>query len=190
MPEDDRDHMRVDLDTEVPEDPWRVPYRVELPGTMQVASALAMLALVRPAALGGMPVLPVTIYDDRRRQQEQIVQESSSTVGIYQDSQAAEVALTLSQRRLASATRDVERLTSHDVTEQDVVRAARRVLAGEGSARQGARFRSALGRVANDSVDLFILRDDEAYEQALDPDVDELPDLDDDPDAWDPYRFD
>jgi hypothetical protein len=120
-----------------------------------------MLALVSPAALGGMPVLPVTIYDDRRRQQEQIVQESSSTVGIYQDSQAAEVALTLSQRRLASATRDVERLTSHDVTEQDVVRAARRVLAGEGSARQGARFRSALGRVANDSVDLFILDADE-----------------------------
>lgn len=190
MPEDDRECMRVDLEAEVPEDPWRVPYRFELPSAQQVATALALLALVSPAALGGMPVLPVTIYDERRRQQEQIVQESSSTVGVYQDSQAAEAALALSQRRLASVTRDVEHLTTHDVSEQDVVRAARRVLAGEGSPHQGARFRSALGQVANDSVDLFILRDDEAYEQGLESDGDVGPEPDDDPDAWDPYRFD
>ena len=51
------------------------------------------------------------------------------------------------------------------------------------------RFRAALGRVATDSADYYMLRED----ASLDADADaagELPVDEDDPDAWDPYRFD
>ena len=132
-----------------------------LPSAQQVAAALAMLALVSPAALGGMPVLPVTIDEERRRHQDEIQQQSASSVGIYQDAREAETALTLSQRRLAQATREVEHSTSRNVTETDVVDAAHRVFAGEVSPHQSIRFRSALTSVATDSVDLFILSTDE-----------------------------
>lgn len=138
-----------------------------LPTATQVASALAMLALLSPAALGGMPVLPVTIEEDRRRRQDEIQQISESSVGIHHDAQEAQSSLTLSQRRLAAVTREVEHSTSHDVTEQDVVHAAHLVATGEATFGQQLRFRSALGRVANDSVDLFILSTDEAKEERL-----------------------
>ena len=132
-----------------------------LPSPQQVASMLAVLALVGPGMLGGMPVLPVTLDDERRRQQEQIQQQSESNVGVYQDAQEAATALALSQRRLAQVTREVTRDPSRVVDEADVVRAAHSVLAGEVGPHQSQRFRSALGRVANDSVDLFILDADE-----------------------------
>jgi len=144
-----------------------------------------MMALLSPAALGGMPVLPVTIEEDRRRRQDEIQQISESSVGIHHDSQEAQASLTLSQRRLAAVTREVEHITAHDVTEQDVVHAAHLVATGEATFGQQLRFRSALGRVANDSVDLFILSTDEAKderqrEQEALYDEDEEEDLD----AW------
>ncbi|MBP3894657.1 MAG: hypothetical protein J6D34_11555 [Atopobiaceae bacterium] len=155
-----------------------------LPTATQVASALAMLALLSPAALGGMPVLPVTIEEDRRRRQDEIQQISESSVGIHHDAQEAQSSLTLSQRRLAQVTREVEHSHAHDVTEQDVVHAAHLVATGEATFGQQLRFRSALGRVANDSVDLFILSTDEAKERRLAEQ--ELRDEDDeeDLDAW------
>ena len=147
-----------------------------LPSAQQMATVLAMLALVGPSALGGMPVLPVTIDDQRRRHQEQMQQQSESNVGVYQDAREAETALALSQRRLAQVTREVTRDPSRVVSEADVVRAAHSVLAGEVGPRQSQRFRSALGRVANDSVDLFILDADESArdrrQQADEPEPD------------------
>jgi hypothetical protein len=137
--------------------------------------------LVSPAMLGGMPVLPVTDDDERRRQQEQLLQESESYVGVYQQAQEAEVALTLSQRRLAAETREVERSTERDVREEDVVRAARKVLAGQVGARRSARFLSRLGEVATDTADLYMLREDEARAErsdALPPTSDEGEDED------------
>ena len=140
---------------------WRVPYRAELPTPQQVATLLAALTLASPAMLGGIPVLPVTVNDERRRQQEEIIQESDSSVGVHQSVQEAATALSLSQRRLAQVTREIEGIHTHDLEEADVVNAARRVAAGESSVRQRREFRAALGRVAYDSVDLFILLDDE-----------------------------
>lgn len=142
-------------------------YRRELregatpPTSAQVAAALAAAALVSPAALGGMPVLPVTLDDERRRQQEEIAAESASSVGAYQDVREAATALTLSQRRLAAVTREVEGTHARNVTEADVVDAAHKVATGAVSPRQRQAFRAALGRVAVDSVDLFILLDDD-----------------------------
>ena len=154
-----------------------------LPTAAQVASALAMLALLSPAALGGMPVLPVTIEEDRRRHQDEIQQISESSVGVHHDAQEAQSSLTLSQRRLAAVTREVEHSTAHDVTEQDVVHAAHLVATGEATFGQQLRFRSALGRVANDSVDLFILSTDEAKEQQAEWDI-QAEDEEEDLEAW------
>lgn len=146
-------------------------YRRELregamtPTSAQVAAALAAAALVSPAALGGMPVLPVTLDDERRRQQEEIAAESASSVGAYQDVREAATALTLSQRRLAAVTREVEGTHTRNVTEADVVDAAHKVATGAVSLRQRQKFRAALGRVAVDSVDLFILLDDDRRER-------------------------
>ena len=152
-----------------------------LPTTQQVAAAMAMLALVGPAMLGGMPVIPVTMDEQRRRQQVEITQESESTVGVHQDIAAAAAALALSQGRLAQATRDVSHITTHDVSEADVVAAAHRVMAGEASPHQSARFRSALTNVAIDSTDLYILRSDEERVERKERGVD-LWEVD--PDAW------
>ena len=146
---------------------WRTPYRAQLPTAQQVSAFLAALALVGPAALGGMPVLPVTVYDEQRRRQDQILQESESSVGTYQSSQDAEVGLTLSQKRLALVTKAVEGIYTHDVSEAEVVQAAERVFAGEVEGHLDIRFRSAFNRVVNDTVDLCILRDDEQYEEQL-----------------------
>lgn len=151
-----------------------------MPPAQQVASMLAILTLVGPGMLGGMPVLPVTLDDQRRRQQEQLQQQSESNVGVYQDAQEAAAALALSQRRLAQVTREVTHDPSRAVDEADVVRAARSVLAGEVSPRQSQRFRSALGRVANDSVDLFILDADERVRGRREDDAEDEQDLD----AW------
>ena len=186
-------HDTPDLDT---------LYRRELregatpPTSAQVAAALAAAALVSPAALGGMPVLPVTLDDERRRQQEEIAAESSSSVGAYQDVCEAATALTLSQRRLAAVTREVEGTHTRNVTEADVVDAAHKVAAGEVSPRKRQEFRAALGRVAVDSVDLFILLDDDRREreraealQTAAADDEDPWDWDDDPwdddDSWD-----
>ena len=157
------------------------------PTSAQVAAALAAAALVSPAALGGMPVLPVTLDDERRRQQEEMAEESASSVGAYQDVQEAATALTLSQRRLAQVTREVEGTHARNVSEADVVHAAHKVAAGETSARQRREFRAALGRVAVDSVDLYILLDDdrrmrEQEEAAASADLADDEDWDDD---WD-----
>lgn len=153
-----------------------------LPSAQQVAAALTMLALVSPAALGGIPVLPVTIDEERRRHQDEILQQSESSVGVYQDAQEAATALALSQRRLAQVTREVEHSTARNVTEADVVRAAHRVLSGAASPHQSARFRSALSRVATDSVDLFIITSDE--EQMLETTTTDDVQDDDDLEAW------
>lgn len=117
----------------------------------------------------GAPILPVTIEDERRRQQDEIQQVSESSVGVYQTSEEAEAGLSLSQRRLAQVTREVEGLTSHDVSEQDVVRAANRVLANQVESKLDGRFRSALNRVTWDTVDLYILQDNEEFERTQPP---------------------
>ena len=161
MPAEHENPARLVIDDEalLPEPgPW-------LPTAQQIASALAILALASPAMLGGMPVLPVTIEDERRRHMDEIQQISESTVGVHQDVSAAEASLALSQRRLAAATREVEQTHARVVSEADVVHAAKRVMAGEVSPHQQRNFRNALGRVANDSVDLYILLDDEAAQR-------------------------
>ncbi|MBR3235080.1 MAG: hypothetical protein IKG11_05640 [Atopobiaceae bacterium] len=156
-----------------------------LPTPAQVATALAMIALVSPAALGGIPVLPVTIEEDRRRHQDEIQQISESSVGVHQDVQAAATALVLSQGRLAQVTREVERLTKHDISETDVVHAAHQVLAGKTPTGQRIRFQSALSSVANDSVDLFILSADEQEDARRQREDELLDDMgDEDLDAW------
>lgn len=163
---------------------------LQVPTATQVAAALAAAALVSPAALGGMPVLPVTLDDERRRNQEQIQQESESSVGEYRSVDEAAAALSLSQMRLAAVTREVEGTHAHNILESDVVSAAHKVAAKEVSPRQQRKFKAALGRVAVDSVDLFILLDDERRlqeeEEALDasPDDWDDDDWDDDDDAW------
>ena len=145
--------------------PGRNPHRPQPPTAQQVAAALAILSLAGPMALGGMPVLPVTIEDERRRHQDEIQQASESSVGVYQTSAEAEVGLALSQQRLAGVTREIEDLHTHSVDEQDVVRAARRVFADDVPEHLGRRFRAAFTNVAWDTVDLFILRDNEEYEE-------------------------
>ena len=154
---------------------------LRLPTTQQVGAALAMLTLVGPAMLGGMPVIPVTMDEQRRRHQVEILQESESTVGIHQDVSAAAAALALSQGRLAQATRDVSHITTHDVSEADVVAAAQRVMAGEASPAVTRRFTSALTSVALDSTDLYILESDERLMERNERGVD-LWEID--PDAW------
>lgn len=144
----------------------RVPYRAQLPTSQQIAAVLAILALAGPMAMGGMPVLPVTIQDERRRNQEEIQQVSESSVGVYQTSAEAEAGLALSQQRLAHVAREVEGVQTHDVTEQDVIRAANRVFANQVQNDLSKRFRSAFSRVVNDSVDLYILQDNEQYAQS------------------------
>ena len=139
----------------------RIPYRPQLPTAQQVAAALAILSLAGPMALGGMPVIPVTAEDERRRQQEEIQQVSESNVGVRQSSDEAQTALTLSQRRLARVTRDIEEIHERVVREQDVIRAANRVFAGTVTPKLDGRFRTAFNQVAWDSVDLFILQDNE-----------------------------
>ena len=153
-----------------------------LPTAQQVAMALTAIALASPAALGGMPVLPVTLDEVRRRQQEEILQESDSSVGVHQSVQEAATALSLSQRRLAAATREVEGMHVHDVTEADVVQAAKRVAAGEVSTHKRSAFKAALGRVVVDSVDLFILLSDEEDDVSLYNEEDIDPE--DDMEAW------
>lgn len=141
----------------------QIPYRAQMPAAQQVAAALAVLSLAGPMALGGMPVIPVTIQDEQRRRQDEITQQSESNVGVYQTSSEAEVGLIVSQQRLARVTREVDDLHTHDVTEQDVVHAANRVLAGKVEPELSGRFRYAFGRVVNDTVDLYILRDNEEH---------------------------
>lgn len=154
--------MNDDLDSLL----GHVPYKPQLPTARQVAAVLAMLALASPMMMGGMPVLPVTIEDERRRQQDEILQISESSVGVYQTSSEAEVGLAVSQRRLAQVTREVEGIHTHDVAEQDVVNAANKVYTGQVEGELDQRFRTAFNQVAWDTVDLFILRDNEEYELA------------------------
>jgi hypothetical protein len=144
-----------------------IPYRPQLPTPQQVVAVLAVLSLAGPMMLGGVPVLPVTIEDERRRHQDEIQQISESSVGLYQTSTEAEVGLSLSQQRLAHVTREIEGIHTHDVSEQDVVRAANRVYTGQIEGELDGRFRSAFNRVAWDTVDLFILQDNEEYEMAV-----------------------
>jgi hypothetical protein len=142
------------------------PPKPQAPTAQQVAAALAALSLVGPAALGGMPVIPVTIGDERRRKQDEIQQVVESSVGVYQTSAEAESALAASQWQLALATQHIENVDAYDVREQDVVRAASRVFSGDADEKSSKRFRSAFNRVAWDTVDLFILRDNEAAEDS------------------------
>lgn len=144
----------------------RIPFKAQLPTPHQVAAALALLSLVGPAALGGMPVIPVTIQDEQRRQRDEIQQTSESTVGRYQTSAEAETGLALSQQRLAAVTREVDDLHTHDVSEQDVWHAADQVFSGNVEVKLSGRFRSAFNRVVRDNVDLYILRDNEEYERS------------------------
>ena len=157
----------ADFDTQA----WHAPYRAQLPTTQQVAAAIAILSLVGPTALGGIPVIPIGIEDQRRRHQDEIQQVSESSVGVYQTSQEAEAGLSLSQQRLASVTREIGGITVHDVSEEDIVRAADRVLTGQVEPKLDGRFRSALNHVAWDTVDLFILRDGEEFERTQQPPV-------------------
>ena len=65
-----------------------------------------------------------------------------------------------------------------------MVHAAQLVAAGQVSPHQGQKFRNALGRVANDSVDLFILLDNEQAEQKF-AEIESDEGLDDyDEEAW------
>lgn len=142
----------------------RVPFAPQLPTAQQVATGLAILALLGPAALGGIPVLPVIIQDDQRRRQDEIQQTSDSSVGVYRASDEAEVALAASQMRLASVTKEVNKTHARNVSEQDIVQAADRVFAEEVRPELSARFLSALNQVALDTADLCILRDNEEAE--------------------------
>lgn len=144
----------------------RIPFAPQLPTAQQIAAGLAILALMGPAALGGIPVLPVTIQDERRRQQDEIQQTSESSVGIYHTSDEAAVALAASQKRLASVSREVNKTHARYVSEQDIVHAADRVYADEVRPELSARFLSALNHVATDTADLCMLRDDETYYEA------------------------
>lgn len=146
-------------------DETRLPPASSLPTAQQVAAAVAALTLAGPMAMGGMPVLPVTVEDEKRRQQEQIQQASESTVGVYQSSAEAEAGLARSQVRLAGATLEVEGGEPHDVSSQDVIAAANRVFAGDASPKAERRFRSAFTQVAWDTTDLYILRDREGEER-------------------------
>lgn len=141
----------------------QIPYKAQLPSAQQVAAALAALTLAGPMALGGVPVIPVTVHDEQRRRQDEIVQQSESNVGVYQSSFEAEVGLAMSQQRLARVTREVDDIHTHDVQESDVIHAANRVFAGQVDAELSGRFRSAFNHVVNDTVDLFILRDAEEW---------------------------
>ena len=141
----------------------RIPFAVQLPTAQQIAAGLTILALMGPAALGGIPVLPVTIQDERRRQQDEIQQTSESSVGIYHSSDEAAVALAASQKRLASVSREVNKTHERYVSEQDIVQAAGRVFADEVRPELSGRFLSALNHVATDTADLCMLRDDETY---------------------------
>ena len=141
----------------------RVPFRAQLPTAQQVVAVLAILSLAGPMAMGGVPELPVTIEDERRRQQDEIQQISESDVGVHQSVAEAQTALAMSQRRLAQATREIEEIHTHDVSERDVVRAANRVFAGSVTPKLDGRFRAAFSSVARSSVDLFILQDNEAH---------------------------
>lgn len=141
----------------------RIPYRASTETALQVAATLAALSLAGPMALGGMPVIPTTVEDERRRAPILIAQQSESNVGVYQTSYQAEVGLALSQQRLASVTRDVDDIRERGIEERDVLHAAHRVLAGEVEPVLTRRFKSAFGHVVNDTVDLFILRDNEEH---------------------------
>ena len=158
------ERMTNDLDKAL----GRIPYKPQLPTAQQVAAVLAILSLAGPMMMGA-PILPVTIEDERRRQQDEIQQVSESSVGVYQTSMEAEAGLTLSQRRLAQVTREVENLTSHDVSERDVVRAANRVFAEQVEPKLDGKFRSAFNHVAWDTVDLYILQDNEEFERNQPP---------------------
>lgn len=137
----------------------RVPYKAQLPTPQQVAATLAALTLAGPMALGGMPVIPITVNDEQRRRQDEILQVSESSVGIHQSVAEAEESLCLSQQRLARVTREVEEIHARDIQEQDVIQAANRVFSGEVEKRPERRFRTAFTNVAWDTVDLLILRD-------------------------------
>lgn len=141
----------------------RVPFAPQLPTAQQIATGLAIIALMSPAALGGIPVLPVTIQDERRRQQDEIQQTSESTVGIHHTSDEAAASLLASQKRLANVSKEVNKTHARTVSEQDVVDAATRVFANQVRPELSTRFLSALTHVATDTADLCMLRDDEAY---------------------------
>ncbi len=145
----------------------KIPYKPQLPSPQQIAAVLAILSLAGPMALGGMPVIPITVQDEQRRRQEEIQQVSESSVGVYQTSSEAEAGLSLSLQRLAHVTREIEGVHTHDVSERDVVSAANRVFTGQVEQKLDGRFRSAFNRVAWDTVDLYILRDSEEYEAGL-----------------------
>lgn len=152
----DESESRLNLD--------RVPFSPHLPEARQVAAALAVIALVGPAGLGGIPVLPVTFEDEKRRQQDIAAEIVESTVSTYASSDEAAAALVVAQQRLAIATLEIENVQGEYILEEDVIRAANRVLSGEVTGASAGRFRSAFTRVARDSVDLYILRDNEAWE--------------------------
>lgn len=139
----------------------RVPFRAQLPTSQQIAAGLAILALTGPAALGGMPALPATAPNERRRRQEEIQQVSESSVGVYQTSDEAALGLVVSQMRLANVAKEVDGIHTHDVTEQDVIHAANRVFSDQVEPALSTRFRSAFNHVVTDTVDLYILRDNE-----------------------------
>lgn len=141
----------------------KTPFAPQLPTAQQIAAGLTILALVGPAALGGIPVLPVTIQDERRRQQDEIQQTSESSVGVYHTSNEAAVGLAASQKRLANVSNEVNGTHTHDVSEQDIVRAAHHVLDNQVRPELSARFLSALNHVATDTADLCMLLDDELY---------------------------
>lgn len=139
----------------------RIPYSANLPTAQQVAAGV-MVTLMGTMALSGMPVLPVTMEDERRREQDTAVQVSESSVGVYQTSTEAEAGLALSQLRLASVAATVEQIHSGDITPDDVVSAANRVFRGQVAPELGGRFRTAFNHVVWDTVDVCILRDNEA----------------------------
>ncbi|MDO4796726.1 MAG: hypothetical protein Q4A01_01765 [Coriobacteriales bacterium] len=141
----------------------RIPYRAQMPTAQQVAASLAVLTLVGPMGLGGVPVIPVTTWDDQRRRQDQITQQSESNVGTYQTSAQAEVGLALSQQRLASVAREVNVTQAQDVEAPDVIHAADCVFSDGVEPVLTRRFKSAFGHVVNDTVDLYILRDNEEH---------------------------
>ena len=139
----------------------RIPYSANLPTAQQVAAGV-MVTLMGTMALSGMPVLPVTMEDERRREQDTAVQVSESSVGVYQTSQEAEAGLALSQLRLAAVAGTVEEIHTGDITPDDVVNAANRVFRGQVTPELGSRFRTAFNHVVWDTVDVCILKDNEA----------------------------
>ena len=138
---------------------------LHLPTARQVAAG-TMIALMGTMALSGMPVLPVTFEEERRRQQDEAAQVSESSVGVYQTSDEAKTALELSQLRLADVAGQVEQIHTGMITSDDVVHAATRVFRDQVEPELSGRFRTAFNHVVWDTVDVCILEDNEADARA------------------------